>query len=51
MIPARRRSLEAGHRRFLRQREDRLGKLDYDQLEGRYDIEIGAGANKVTVRT
>jgi hypothetical protein len=24
---------------------------DYDQLEGRYDIEIGAGASKVTVRT
>jgi hypothetical protein len=24
---------------------------DYDQHEGRYDIEIGAGASKVTVRT
>ena len=24
---------------------------DYDQLEGCYDIEIGAGASKVTVRT
>ena len=24
---------------------------DYDHLEGRYDIEIGAGASKVTVRT
>ena len=24
---------------------------DYDLLEGRYDIEIGAGASKVTVRT
>jgi hypothetical protein len=24
---------------------------DYDHVEGRYDIEIGAGASKVTVRT
>jgi hypothetical protein len=24
---------------------------DYDQLQGRYDIEIGAGASRVTVRT
>lgn len=24
---------------------------DYDDLEGRYDIEIGAGASKITVRT
>jgi hypothetical protein len=24
---------------------------DYDQLEGRYDVEVGAGASKVTVRT
>jgi hypothetical protein len=24
---------------------------DYDQVEGRYDIEIGAGASKLTVRT
>ncbi len=24
---------------------------DFDQVEGRYDIEIGAGASKVTVRT
>lgn len=24
---------------------------DYDQVEGRYDVEIGAGASKVTIRT
>ena len=24
---------------------------DYDQLEGRYDVEIGAGASNLTVRT
>ena len=24
---------------------------DYDQVDGRYDIEIGAGASKVTIRT
>ena len=24
---------------------------DYDQLEGRYDIEVGAGASNLTVRT
>jgi hypothetical protein len=24
---------------------------DYDRLEGRYDIEIGAGASNLTVRT
>ena len=25
--------------------------LDYDRVEGRYDVEIGAGASKVTIRT
>ena len=24
---------------------------DYDQVEGRYDVEIGAGASEVTIRT
>jgi hypothetical protein len=24
---------------------------DYDQVEGRYDVDIGAGASKVTIRT
>jgi hypothetical protein len=24
---------------------------DYDQVEGRYDVEIGAGGSKVTIRT
>ncbi|MGA9160647.1 MAG: hypothetical protein WB297_07260, partial [Actinomycetota bacterium] len=24
---------------------------DFDQVEGRYDVEIGAGASKVTIRT
>ena len=46
--------LEAGHRR--RPRRGRRGKTDwrspdYDLVKGRYDIEIGAGASKVTVRT
>jgi hypothetical protein len=26
-------------------------RLDYDELEDRYDIQIGAGASKVTIRT
>jgi hypothetical protein len=44
-------SLEAGHRRLSGSGKIDWRSPDYDQLEERYDIEIGAGASKVTVRT